>query len=880
MKLRSLTLTNVRKFAGQTATISGISDGVTVVAEANEFGKSTFFDALHALFFLKYGAATRDVKALQPRSGGPVRISAEVELLEGTFTLEKSYLAQKRATVRNQAGSIIALDDEAEAWIAQLMGSGLEGPAGLLWVRQGTTALEPSGTAAADKTEKERLLGARRNLLSSVAGEIDMVTGGRRMDRVIEAAAAALGRLATATGQPKANGPWKEAELEAQDLSARHDELSRLCTDLSRALAERREVMQRLAALEAPGAENALSEAVQRAQQVYDAAAAHADRLAQAEGQAALRRLELTSAEQKLDALIAAAASFDAAQSGLAAAKAVHEQAIQDVQSAQQNTQSAQTALETATRALGVLQSAREAVQNAALRQSATDKYTRAQSALAQVEEKRTALERAQAALATLPVTQAALDKIESAEAAVSRAKADVAAQGVQIELFYQGDARVSVAGGTLLQGPHTVAARQEFDLPGIGRMIVDPGAAAIGEDSVKSAQERLNQALQAVQVSDVAAARQGAGMRAQTAGEVALLENVLATLAPDGVARLQAEVFQAKASLDMLSAAEIPKDIDPQTIAAQLQEVQSAEATARAAYERARDAAESARTTAARAQARYETAQTAYAGAASAYGDVESFEARKAQAARAQSLAQVAADDAGTAADALRQDAPDLVTAQADLTRAKSAAENARDARAQLQTRCADLNATIRARAEDGVEEKRDEAEGMMRRAKERAARLAEEAAGLTLLLAALRDRRGAAQEAYFGPVQKELAPLLALLHADAALSFDPTSLLPQGIARGGADEAMETLSGGTQEQIAILTRLAFARLFARQGKPMPIILDDALVYSDDSRIVSMFTALHRVAHDQQVIVFTCRQMAFEQLGGARPRVEITQEA
>jgi uncharacterized protein YhaN len=201
------------------------------------------------------------------------------------------------------------------------------------------------------------------------------------------------------------------------------------------------------------------------------------------------------------------------------------------------------------------------------------------------------------------------------------------------------------------------------------------------------------------------------------------------------------------------------------------------------------------------------------------------------------------------------------------------------RTEREQLRTRSADLSATIRARAEDGVEGKRDEAAGLLQAAQERAARFAHEAAGLTLLVDALRAKRGAAQEAYFGPVQQELAPLLALLHEDAALSFDPASMLPQGLARGGAEEDMEMLSGGTQEQIAILTRLAFARLFARQGKPMPIILDDALVYSDDSRIMSMFTALHRVAADQQVIVFSCRQMAFAGLGGTRPSVEIVQD-
>jgi hypothetical protein len=36
------------------------------------------------------------------------------------------------------------------------------------------------------------------------------------------------------------------------------------------------------------------------------------------------------------------------------------------------------------------------------------------------------------------------------------------------------------------------------------------------------------------------------------------------------------------------------------------------------------------------------------------------------------------------------------------------------------------------------------------------------------------------------------------------------------------------------------------------------------------------MFTALNRVALDQQILVFTCRQMAFSQLGGHQPVIQI----
>ena len=63
--------------------------------------------------------------------------------------------------------------------------------------------------------------------------------------------------------------------------------------------------------------------------------------------------------------------------------------------------------------------------------------------------------------------------------------------------------------------------------------------------------------------------------------------------------------------------------------------------------------------------------------------------------------------------------------------------------------------------------------------------------------------------------------------------------------------------------------------------GHELPEVLStspDYLIkgYSDDDRIIKMFTALTRVAQDQQIIVFSCRQLAFQDLGGARPKVEV----
>ena len=92
MKLRAIELTNIRRFAGRSARLSGIGDGITVLCQPNEFGKSTFFDALS----LDYDAAvlsdctssvTPAVQAANladmQRVGGQVLTAEELEQLLG-----------------------------------------------------------------------------------------------------------------------------------------------------------------------------------------------------------------------------------------------------------------------------------------------------------------------------------------------------------------------------------------------------------------------------------------------------------------------------------------------------------------------------------------------------------------------------------------------------------------------------------------------------------------------------------------------------------------------------------------------------------------------------------------------------------------------------
>jgi len=90
---------------------------------------------------------------------------------------------------------------------------------------------------------------------------------------------------------------------------------------------------------------------------------------------------------------------------------------------------------------------------------------------------------------------------------------------------------------------------------------------------------------------------------------------------------------------------------------------------------------------------------------------------------------------------------------------------------------------------------------------------------------------------------------------------------------------ENFKRLSGGTQEQIAVLVRLAMGTMLAERGGNVPIILDDALVYCDDDRINLMFDALSRAGKHQQIIVLTCRLRSFASLGGHTLRVQMDGE-
>ncbi|HBZ43063.1 MAG TPA: hypothetical protein DEO85_03210 [Maritimibacter sp.] len=871
MKIRSLTLENVRKFGGKRVAIDGIGEGLSVISEANEFGKSTFFDALHALFFEKHGSTKKPIKSLQPHAGGGVRIAATVEVDGELYAVEKNFLARKGASVTDVAQDrVIARDDEAEAWIATHVNAANAGPAGLLWVRQGVLGLEPADSKPGDR---ETLAEARRDLLSSVAGEIDQVTGGRTMDRILKRCEEDLSKLATGTRQsPK--GPWKEAVDDETALKAELDELGATCGELAEALDERRQVDDQMRRIGDPAAIAMRQADLDAARETARAAEEHAQQVAAAQSALTVAELRLKEAVRQRDAFATAIEQAEKAELDLQRAELGFETAKEDLgalRAAEGKARDAFASLESATKTFRDEMKLAER-QRAAERAQAD--LVRAKSTRDEARKHVQSRSEAKARLAENPVTEANVAAVEAAQRELDRARSLAAARQVLVTVEYGGQNRILKDGAALPEGEVIVLSDGDlFYVPDVGAMRFS--LPEVARDDVDAQMEAADHALRktladcdATTVDDVHARIDD---RKREEAAVQLADNMLKALAPEGIDALDAALAEARARI-----AHAPEDPvrDADEVARDLDAANEAEQDGRQALETAKEKVMEARLAVERAGSARVTAEDARDRAERAAGPVAERSSRLSELAKEASAALREEKAQQDAVVALSKDAPDLETARANLDRAQGAFEGARKQLEELRERRAALSARIATRAEEGVEERRAEVADRLVDVSARAARYAAEVTSLRRLRDELHAARDHARDAYFEPIQEELRPLLRILHDDAHLDWESDSILPGALQRGGEIEDFDTLSGGTQEQIAILTRLAFARLFAKRGDHVPVILDDALVYSDDDRIVKMFTALNRVAANQQIIVFSCRQLAFAGLGGERPRI------
>ncbi|RME18536.1 MAG: hypothetical protein D6801_01190 [Alphaproteobacteria bacterium] len=90
MQITSIRLKNVRRFV-EPVEIAGIGPGLNVLSAPNEAGKSTFFDALHAVFLTGHRSWDKKLRALQPKAGGDPQVTVTFRVRDADWRLRKTW---------------------------------------------------------------------------------------------------------------------------------------------------------------------------------------------------------------------------------------------------------------------------------------------------------------------------------------------------------------------------------------------------------------------------------------------------------------------------------------------------------------------------------------------------------------------------------------------------------------------------------------------------------------------------------------------------------------------------------------------------------------------------------------------------------------------
>lgn len=849
--------------------------GVTVVEGPNESGKTTLLAAFDLLLDALDTSTSAKVRDAQSRSSG-IGPRVEAEFLTGgrRVVYAKRWLSNREtmATITETDGRVVHLSGrEAHEQVERLV---RETSDMALWRALRLTQDDP--TAAPDLA---RSVDLRTALERAAGGQM----GGQGEQTLLDRVAAERRQYLTDHGRP--TGAYREALDSAaragsalEQAKAAADEASGVVARVASGRARLVEVARELEeAREAAGRADQEARAVGEAQatlrertRAEEARAAQAElcdhaqkaraELVRREAVARARREELVRAEE------AAGESLQTLGKSLSAAREAHDAAKALAEKREGDVRTADAALRHA--------HIRSAVQSLQARLKDAGGI---EAEIADVDRR----------LGANRVDDDALAEVTRLDGV--RAKAEARLEADAARLRVAAEREITLTGGgeavTLPAGQvaeYTVGGRLDLEVGGVLALTVEGGGggARLGR-AADDARRALAAVLAACGVDSMAEARRrhaersGLESRRDELGKA--LDRVLAGDTPD--------ILRARLE-------ELVKQLAPHEAAPDETEEQHDDAALTAALETAKAALQEAhRTVEARrgdleglereAAALKEKASFARMQAREAKDEAEGLE-RELAAARAQ------ASDEELAANA-REAAERLGDARGDRVRAKEALDaldpdsveqtlkSATGRRTRLEKDRDDLNRQLHSdegylRAlsvgGEGVAERLAAAEAAAERSRRSLAAVQARAEAADLLLSTLENHRNQALKAYREPYRQEIEHLGRLVFGrDFAVLLDHGLRIEQR-QLGGISLSREQLSTGAQEQLAVVARLACARLVSEEGAP--VILDDAFSYSDPERLAGVCLALDRVGEDRQVVLLTCMPDRYRTLGSA----------
>jgi chromosome segregation ATPase len=877
MRLHRLHLVNVRGTVERTVALA--DQGVTIIEGPNEAGKSTLLQALDALLGQLDSSKASAVRRLQPlgRDVGP-EVTAELTVGGRRLHYRKRWLRSPLTELSIEPGGQRLTGRQAHERVRQLLEEHVDWA---LW--------------EALRMDQGRPLDAALSLATatSLGRALDAAsTGVGDEDTLLERARALRSRYLTDTRR-QPTGELRRAIDERDDRVRVRDELRHRRDEVDSALADLVRARQELADLaEERRATVARRDEVERAHRELQELAERADRARLAAANASLRADDAERRRDDRHQLVAdveqAAHRAVEATDRRARAEAARQVADRVLAEAEQRHQVAEAAERAASDEVRHLERLAAVADHRARLAELHDRVARAH----QADERCRGLE---AQMAAVAVGHDELSELQQLQAEEDRALAQlqVAAPTVVVEAATDldvtvGDTVEHVAAGQQLD--RSVTDQLLLDVPGVLRATVQPGSSLADlQRSVDRCRRALRAACERLQVVDVAAAAEQFDRRQRLEQALADAHRDLDRAAGDrDLAELDAELAALRADLatleeglhdvpdDLLALLEQP-DRRRQAVEDARRQLDEARLQLASADDRRRQAEDQARDARREHSAAVEAAQEATRHASEVARRLDAARAEQSDQALDETATQVRAEAARTDEEHRRLQQELGRRDRAVVEEQRRAAHAAVDEIDQ-QIRSVeeiDRKATwtidqqaaqdLLARLAD-AEAAAEEAEGRWRRVQRRA-----EAAAL--LVDTLERHRAATLARYSAPLTDAIGRLATtVLGEPVHIELDVHDLAIARVHRLATGSlAIEELSAGAKEQIALATRVAAAQLVARgpdADRGVPIVLDDVLGSSDPDRLARLVGMLRTVAVDAQVIVLTCQAARYRGLG------------
>lgn len=868
MKLRRLRIEQLRQFR-QPLEVDELEPGINLFIGPNESGKSTLVRAIRAAFFERHRSSSVD--DLQPwgDSSAAPSIRLEFDWQDERWLLTKSFLKQKRCDLEIAGQSLNG--DEAEERLADLLGYQFPGRGaskaehwgipGLLWIEQGSGQdIHAAVTYAGDHL---------KSALGESLGEVASSAGDELINRVERDRAALL----TGTGRPTGDYARINQQYDTHQI--------RLC-ELDASIATYRQQVDRLGELR-----QLQQEDTSKPWEIYRGQAKEADaRLTEVESwvqEQQREKKDLHNCQDSQQLCRDQLHTFAKQQEELeqrAKAKQKAENTLSDLQTRQQQIETqlsqAQTAYQQARETLKLARQEEQrtglARELARLVQELTDidgNLSKARELHTQLLEQRGQLQANQIDVKHLKQLQ----KLNRELSDLSIAQQAVATR-LQFELLPGQSLQLD---NELLtdQGERLLLEPTDLHIAGIGKLRIQPGGEDIAElvRRQQTQQDSITALLGKLRVESLAQAEERAEQCRTLQEEIHRNELLLNNCAPDGVDELssrrrlgeqrQQELQAHLAGLPESATTDVSvttSEGQQETASEQLKATEQATTDFEKALSLADQALQNSNTEWQKLQ---DEIQSPTRQKHQSQLNAQLLELRAIKSGLETSIAtrQQQIDDANP--DVLRQDIERF-------TRTADALEKAAQERDRELTR---LQASLETLGAQGLEEQRAELAQEFQFASRRRDELARRAAALSLLLESLRAKRHELTRRLQAPLQRHLNRYLQLLFPQASLSVDE-NLMPEQLVRtsNGSEERGDftALSFGAREQMGLISRLAYADLLKEAGRPTLIILDDALVHSDQQRLTQMKRILFDAAQRHQILLFTCHPENWRDLGVA----------